>query len=312
MKKSILLLSTVLIAFSSCKKDKDNANPMDDDMMQMAKDPATAEVVSVDRFNADAGMLMVRDGSNGLPAANEPVNFDQSPFITKGYAPDGKVVEYYNFDVQPTTPALIYVLFKEGESKPVDGQLNIIDVIPGDAGYNDFWQVVKVNVPANYVANTVTSFTGILSNNYTTETTDMLVNCPVVPKGSTASKNLNGNSNALTMGWYKDKVVYYFSFEEKALSGSTVPLSPIYVTFNINPDMTGGGPPSGFVTEMNSDQTHNVLATVPADDTYSPLWSVNVYDNADFANVMNLSDAQMANILAMGVATVNCPVVSIQ
>lgn len=311
MKKSIVLLSAVMIAFSACKKDNDDVTPMDNNM-QMGKDPATAEVVSVDRFSADAGMLMVRDGSNGLPAANEPVNFDQAPFITKGLAPDGKVVEYYNFDVQPTTPAPIYVLFKEGESKPVDGQLNIIDVIPGDAGYNDFWQVVKVNVPADYVANTVASYADVVSNGYTTETTDMLVNCPVVPKGSTASKNLNGNGNTLTMGWYKDKIVYYFSFEEKALSGTSVPLSPIYVTFNINPDMTGGGPASGFVTEMSSDQTHNVVATVPADAGYSPLWSVNVYDNADFANVMNLSDAQMANILATGVATVNCPVVAIQ
>lgn len=311
MKKSIVLLSAVMIAFSACKKDNDDVTPMDNNM-QMGKDPATAEVVPVDRFSADAGMLMVRDGSNGLPAANEPVNFDQAPFITKGLAPDGKVVEYYNFDVQPTTPAPIYVLFKEGESKPVDGQLNIIDVIPGDAGYNDFWQVVKVNVPADYVANTVASYADVVSNGYTTETTDMLVNCPVVPKGSTASKNLNGNGNTLTMGWYKDKVVYYFSFEEKALSGTSVPLSPIYVTFNINPDMTGGGPASGFVTEMSSDQTHNVVATIPADAGYSPLWSVNVYDNADFANVMNLSDAQMANILATGVATVNCPVVAIQ
>jgi hypothetical protein len=70
-----------------------------------------------------------------------------TPFITKGFTPSGQTVEYYNFDVQPTAPAPIWVLFKQGESNPVSGQLNIINVIPGDAGYNDFWQVYKVIVP---------------------------------------------------------------------------------------------------------------------------------------------------------------------
>lgn len=307
----MILLSAALIAFSACKKKNNDTTPATT-MQEMGKDPATAEEVSVDRFSANAGMLMVRDANNGLPGPNEAVNFDQAPFITKGLGPNGQVVEYYNFDVQPVTPAPIYVLFKEGSSTPVNGQLNVIDAIPGDAGYNDFWKVIKVTVPDNYVANTVSSYTDIIAKGYTTESTDMIVNCPVVPKGSTAGKNLNGSANQLVMGWYQGKVVYYFSFEEKKLTGNNVPLSPIYVSFNINPDMTGGGPASGFVTESGNDQTHNVVATLPADAGYSPLWSVNVYDNADFMNVSNLSDAQMANVLAMGVATVNCPVVSIQ
>ena len=46
---------------------------------------------------------------------------------------------YTNFDVQSTTPAPIYVLFRKGESAPVAGQPNIVDVIPGDPGHNDFW-----------------------------------------------------------------------------------------------------------------------------------------------------------------------------
>ncbi|MCB0700074.1 MAG: hypothetical protein H6551_11270 [Chitinophagales bacterium] len=311
MKKSMILLSAVLIAFSACKKEDKNVTTTPT-TTQMGKDPATAEVVSVDRFSSTAGMLMVRDANNGLPGPNVAINYDQAPFITKGLGPSGQMVEYYNFDVQSTTPAPIYVLFKEGSTTPVDGQLNIINVIPGDAGYNDFWQVVKVAVPADYVANLVTSYSEIVEKGYATSTTDMLVNCPVVPKGSTANKKLGGGANQLTMGWYKGKVVHYFSFEEKKLMGSTVPVSPIYVTFNINPNMMGGGPASGFVSEMGNMQTHNVVATIPSDASYSPLWLVNVYDNMDFANVGNLSQAQMANILATGVANVNCPIVSIQ
>jgi len=312
MKRSILLCTAAIIAMASCKKEKDNVTP-GTTMMEMGKDPATAEEVMVDRFSATAGMLMVRDANNGLPGPNEAINFDMGePFITKGLGPNGQMVEYYNFDVQPVQPAPIYVLFKEGASDPVSGQLNIINVVPGDAGYNDFWKVIKVTVPSDYVANTVTSFSEITTKGYTMTSTDMLVNCPVVPKGSTASKRLGSESAELVKGWYNGKIVYYFSFMEKSLSGSNVPLSPIYVTFNINPDMAGGGPASGFVSEMGNMQTHNVVATIPSDNGYSPLWNVNVYDNADFMNVGNLSQAQMANILAMGVATVNCPIVSVK
>lgn len=278
-------------------------------------DPATASRVAVDRFSADAGNLFVRDSTNGLPEADAPIDFDQGPFITKGLGPSGEVVEYYNFDVMPTQPAPIYVLFRDGESAPVQGQLNIIDVIPGDSGYNDFWHVHKVTVPADYVANTVASLDGIVAEGYTIEATDILVNCPVVPDGSTATKRAGGGAAGLIEGWYRDQVVTYFSFEEKALtttpSSPTVPLSPIYVTFNINPDEDGGGPPSGFVTEGTTDQTHNVVATLPSDADYSPLWVVNAYDNADFDSVSDLATAMAATILGQGIATVNCPLVTL-
>jgi len=63
---------------------------------------------------------------------------------------------YYDFDVLSKVPARIFVLFRDGESMPVAGPLNILDVIPGDAGYNDFRIVNKVTVPAAYMANTIT------------------------------------------------------------------------------------------------------------------------------------------------------------
>lgn len=311
MKKQLLILLMIpFVVITACNKDDEN-----DDMNTgpTPKDPNTAEKASIDRFSADAGNLFVRDASNGLPEADMPVNFDEAPFITHGLSADGTPVRYYNFDVMPLTPAPIYVLFKDGEDTPVDGQLNIVNVIPGDAGYNDFWQVFKVTVPADYTANVVTSYQEIMANNYTVEATNTLVNCPVVPDGSTASTRYSSDeSSDLVRGWYNGKVVYYFSFFEKELmtnSSGMVPLSDIYVTFNINPDQTGGGPASGFVTEPGSMQTHNVVQTVPEDGSYSPLWNVNVYDNADFDMVMDWSSATGANVLATGVATVNCPIV---
>ena len=104
----------------------------------------------------------------------------------------------------------------------------------------------------------------------------------------------------------------FFSFDEAPLSGTSVPLSPIYVTFNVNPDQPNGGPGSGFKTEPNSEQTHNVPATLPGDADYSPLWLVAVYDNADFPSVHDLKTVLKAKVLAAGVATVNCPIVLVE
>jgi hypothetical protein len=277
-----------------------------------ALDPDDAESPVVDRFSSAAGMLQVRDGSNGLPAAGEPIDFDEPPFITRGLGPMGQSVRYYNFDVQPTEPAPIYALFREGAEAPVAGQLNVVDVIPGDAGYNDFWQVMRVTVPDDYTANTITSVEQIRDRGLAIEATEQLVNCPIVPEGSTAPLRLTREDNGLVRGWYRGQVVHYFSFSEQALSGSAVPVAPIYVTFNVDPALDGGGPASGFRTEDGSEQTHNVLAALPGNEGYSPLWSVTPYDNDDFPAVMDLETARAANILAEGVATVNCPVVDIE
>ena len=55
--------------------------------------PDTAQVVSIDRFSADAGHLFLRDEENGLPGPNEAIDFDQGPFITKGLGPEGDTRE---------------------------------------------------------------------------------------------------------------------------------------------------------------------------------------------------------------------------
>jgi hypothetical protein len=305
--KSYLFVILAIAAIAGLESCED-----DDDAISI-HNVNSAEKVSVDRFSATAGHLMVRDANNGLPAANTAINFDQAPFITIGKGPTGQNVEYYNFDVQQADPAPIYVLFKAGSDSPVPEQLNIIDVLPGETGYNDFWLVNKVTVPSNYQANEVASFAEIQAKGYTIETTSMIVNCPVVPEGSTAAKRLDGESTGLNKGWYKEKIVSYFTFDEKAIaaSGGKVPTSPIYVCFNINVDEVGGGPPSGFKVEDGTMQTHNVIATIPSSGSYSPLWLVNAYDNSEFDDVSNLLTAQTAPGANLG-ATVNCPVVTIQ
>ena len=310
MKFKIILTSLLVFALTqACKKDE---------MKEMALDPDTAGDVMIDRFSSNAAHLFVRNSENNFPGPNEPVDFDNIPaFITNGLGPSGQMITYYNFDVQSKSPADIWILYKEGSSMPVDGQLNIVNVIPGDAGYNDFWVMNKVTVPSDYLANTVTSYDEIVTKGYTIEPTTMVVNCPIVPKGSTATKRFSSSENAgLMRGLYKNQVVYYFTFGESQImtSNGVVPTSDIYVSFNINPDQPMGGPSSGFKTEdgTSTGQTHNVAETIPGDSGYSPLWDVNIYDNTDFNMVSNLANAASASILAPDAAIVNCPVVSVQ
>ena len=285
-------------------------------MAQPAKplDPDQASIAAVDRFSERAAHLQLRTPDNRIPGPNEPVDFDTGPFITQGLSPKtGKPVRYYNFDVQTTMPVPVYVLYREGEDKPVAGQLDIIDTLPGDKGYNDFRQVWKVAVPKDYVANTIVEAGALQQAGYKMEQTQALRNMPIVPDKSQAKMRLKGGeSAALQRAWYQGQVARFFSFDEAPLSGSSVPLSPIYVTFNANPDQPSGGPGSGFKTEPNSEQTHNVPATLPGDAGYSPLWLVAVYDNADWPQVKDLQTALKAKVLAPGAATVNCPIVSVE
>lgn len=63
-------------------------------------------------------------------------------------------------------------------------------------------------------------------------------------------------------------------------------------------------------------QTHNVVASVPGQEGYSPLWVVHAYNNGDFASVMDSMTAISASaktdafgVVSPSMGGVNCPVV---
>lgn len=305
--RGVVLSTTAVALLAACGSDAPTS-------VTPPKDPATASRVAVDRFSATAGMLFVRSATNGLPAANAPIDMDTGPFITWGFGPHGEKVKYYNFDVQPTAPAPIFVLIRQGETTPVANQLNVVDVIPGQTGYNDFWQIMKVTVPADYVANTITSVDEIRAKGYHVDPTTVIVNCPIVPEGSVARLRFAGGASTLTHGWYRGQVVAYFNFDEAAIATTAagkVPLASIYVSFTINPDQPSGGPASGFKTEPGSLQTHNVAASLPGQAGYTPLWSVVPWNNSAFSTVHDLTTALAAPNFGPA-ANVNCPIVSVQ
>jgi len=284
------------------------------------KDPAHAPIAVVDRFSDSAGTLLRRSADNHLPGPNEPIDFDNPPsglipsdnFNVWGFSPAGEPGLYYHLDVQSTTPAPVYILYHEGEDKPVQNQLDIIDTLPGEQGYNDFRQVWKVWVPKDYVANTITDASMLQQAGYKMEKTHKLLNMAVVPDKSRARVRFNGENPELQRAWYRDQVAKFFLFDEAPLSvsGDKVPVSPIYDGFTINPGQPGGE--MEFCTDPNTTQTHNVVATMPGDKAYSPLWLRVVYDSAACASVHNLETALQAKKVAANVLLINCPMVSVK
>lgn len=276
---------------------------------QAALDPDHAPIAAVDRFSDSAGTLLKRSADERLPGPNEPIDFDAQPLNTLGLSPKGEPALYYHLDVQSTTPAPVYILYRVDEEKPIANQLPLIDTLPGKDGYNDFRQVWKVRVPQDYVANTITDATELRQAGYKMEKTDELRNMPIVPDKSHARFRFRGGSHDLQRAWYQGKVAKFLLFDEAPLSGDQVPVSPIYDGFTINPGEQNGG--EQFRMEPNSMQTHNVVATVPGDKDYSPLWLRVVYDAAAWSSVRDLDSAQKAQVIPAETLLINCPIVSV-
>jgi D-ribose pyranose/furanose isomerase RbsD len=219
----------------------------------------------------------------------------ESP-LTYGWY-EGRSTFYYNFENPipsadggaTITPAPIYVLFYD-DGTPVPNQRNIIDVVPGDAGYSDLWQVHQVTVPDDYVADSARSHADIVAAGYPVTPLEMFVNCPVVPEGSTLQYSQQG----LTQGWYQEEPVFYFAF---GLNPTTS--APIYVLF-----YDDGTPVSN---------QRNIIDVVPGDTGYSAFWRVNmvtVPDDYEVNSVRSLAEIEAAGYTVTETSIlVNCPVV---
>src|SRR5436853_7590789 len=113
-------------------------------------------------------------------------------------------VSYLDYGPQSNVAVPILAFFQAASpSTPVAGQRNIIDTIPGQPGYNDFWRVYKVLAPNGYVANSIRSLADAVASGYAIEMTDTVVNCPVVNPNATAG----GSAAPPVSGWYRDRDV---------------------------------------------------------------------------------------------------------
>jgi hypothetical protein len=279
-------------------------------------DPARASMVQVDRFSAEAAQTWVRSDSNSLPAAGDPIDFDAPPFLVRGLGPKGQHLLYYDLDVRSQVPGKLYTFSAEG--KPLPAQLPLLARIPGDSGYNDFVRVFDVAAPPGYEANAIRSEADLLASRFLITPTDTIINLPVVPDGSSALLRARNGSSALESAWYDGQIARALRFEAQVPSQSigygerAVDISSIYIAYNINSNLPGGGPASGLRTEAGSDQTHNVTDSVPGEPLYSPLWMIIIYDNAAFDRVEDDESAEDAPVVP-GVFSplLNAPVVEV-
>ncbi len=215
-------------------------------------------------------------------------------------------VEYYDFGANTplvdgkvlTAPIYAFVFGTKSDGSPdfVPGQHNVIDVIPGDPGYSDLWQVNLVTVPGDYQADSVKAVSEIMEEDFTITATDILVNCPIVPANSMLETD-----KELTQGWYKGKATYYFDFEANPDIAA-----PIYALIN---GMDAQGNPQ-FVQGQK-----NIIDVVPGDEGYSAFWRVNLVTVPQDYVADTLKSA--AEVMSSGYdisetdILVNCPVVSV-
>jgi len=270
------------------------------------RDLATVPRAVIDRFNLRSGTLYNRPGDAAHPDANEPIRFDDS-FFEQALGPNGEIVRYYNLDVRPTAPAPMYVLV-DAAGDPIPDQLPIVDLLPDSDGYSDYWRLHAVEVPDDYEVNTITSAADLEDAGLSATRTDTVVNRPLVPEGSTAELRLDPMlPTAPIPAWYREQVAFYLDFGAGELPDDSVPVVDKYETYNDNE--RGGA--SGYRTEADGVQTHNVFASLPESSDPSSLWHVIVYDNVDFDSVHDLASAQQAPVLDPDLWILNNPIVGI-
>jgi len=248
-----------------------------------------------------AGYLLGTPAPSSSPGpVNDLARTSTIPRVDGWYR--NQAVSYLDYGPQPNVAEPILVFFQAASpNTPVANQRNIIDTIPGQPGYTDFWRVYKVLVPSSYAANSIRSFEDAVASGYTIEVTDLVVNCPVVNPNAT----IQGSSARPVSGWYRNREVSYFDHGLNSPSdGAVVQDEPIYVFFR-----SDGSPVAG---------QKNVIDALPGDAKYSDLWRVvkvivsASYVANDLKDANALVAARDAGQLTLETTDVfvNCPVVS--
>ncbi len=273
----------------------DDDEEMDEAMNDEPMDDESPDDESMDDESMDDSMSEAMDAALGDATHYELVNgwYRDEPVVYYDFGTHSPQMNVADVAVAPIW-AFITGMDADGNPEFVPHQHNIIDVVPGDGGYSDLWQVNLVTVPEDYVADSITSKADLDAMSYPTVQPGLFVNCPVVPAGSTLE-----NGEELTQGWHNGERVYYPDF--------------------------GANPPAGipiwaFITGLDDDGNpqfvdgqHNVIDAIPSDPGYSAFWIVNlvVVDEGYEANSIKSAGAVAESgyeVLTPGLM-VNCPVV---
>ena len=255
--------------------------------------PEYIPIVEIDRFADEVATFFRRSDNPDLPSANEPIDFDQPPFRAKAYGPNGETAWFYNFDIRPKIPAVVYLLV-DRKDEPIAGQLPVFTLIPGEEGYSDFCHIHQVRViDREYRENALNDAQAIVDSEWEITATEQIMQAVMVPDGSSASLRYDSTTPAgLLDGWYQGQVVKYMLFEHPASTatvdfGSGEINSPqMYAFFANNRDEK-----DGFEMDRETAMTHNVVTRLPGEEGYSPLWVLQIFKLAAFDRVLDLASA---------------------
>ncbi len=206
--------------------------------------------------------------------------FASSVAYLRGFA-DGESIWYWNVDgPNATFIAPLYQIIG------LDGQQigrEIIDVIPGDAGYTPWWRVWQVKVTDRYDGERIWSRAaidagiraGILEEPMPTMN---VVNCPVTRRETVIPVSSDGDVESTKWVWYRDRRIDWIVFTDfitVPTDDRNMPIYPVYVFQRINE----GAPIYEFVTGVDVtgdnelNDSNNIFASGLDGPRYSPLWS---------------------------------------
>ena len=130
---------------------------------------------------------------------------------------EGRTVRYYDLgthsslDGDTTAIADVWVFIdgfdNDGAPRFIPGHPALFDVVPGQEGYSDLWDVHFVIVPSGYDSSAIRSLAALQASGLEIVAAEMLVDCPVVPAGSTIEDGCK-----LRSAWSRGSEVVYFDF----------------------------------------------------------------------------------------------------
>eukprot|EP00977_Amphora_coffeiformis_P016488 scaffold5111_cov166-Amphora_coffeaeformis.AAC.8 len=207
--------------------------------------------------------------------------------------------------------------------------------------YSDFMRVVFVTVPVDHVADTLKSVGDIEEGAFVLVPTDMILNLPVVPTGSTlqhpATKGTTKAPIDPVLTFYRGQMVttYLFEVTDQAAKDYFDPLTRPAVAdaddFAIHVTSFATGPTSVFAIPLwhvnqytrgvtpgmgggpSPDGMRNIIASDRGDPGYSPLWQLNwltelpINYSADQVSHFTDLTAEDGFVWATTPMFVNCP-----
>jgi len=248
-------------------------------------------------------------------AAHDGVDGDIVPLLSGFHG--GEPVRYWDFGPSPAAAVPIFLIARESPSgpfaidgvsyAPVPGHGGIIDAVPGDPGYSPFWSVFVARVTPAWDGEIFPSVAaveegiaaGLLEP---PRALPMVVNCPVVLphvllEVSTAFGDVDYRGPE--PGYYRGRVVYYFSFEALPYGLGGLEAPPAYVLRREGGeplseplrgvDMTGSGDLRG---------TNNLFLRAPGEAGYTGLVElVEVVVPRDYGSIDTYGDRDRADIM---------------